>query len=412
MPEKAPGVRRLFYAVGPGEVVAHYRHWRTGDEGLGQTSRTFSGQFFQLCRQRGYQAYAISSFKKADIERDELIIAENRPKRRFGKGAFAYHVSQILYGLSIVHTAIRWRADYVLVDSGTTHWALLAILRLFNIPVGAVLHNVPWPQGRKPRDLARRIILRTDGWFWRRAANAVISVSPECERQVIELAGVFGGAALQCRAQFRRDDFDQISPPLPVSARPFRIVFAGRVERDKGVFDLIEIARRVDGKYPGQTLFDVCGGGSAFEELRTAVEAAGVGHILLLHGRLNRPDLLKIYSQSQVFIVPTKSTFCEGMPMVCAEAVLSGRPLITSPITNATDVLDGAILLAETDDPGSYAEKIGLLLENPQLYEQLRAACPRLREQFYETRNSLTAVIGEAVDSYAALRDAGATANP
>jgi glycosyltransferase involved in cell wall biosynthesis len=383
-------------------VVAHYRQWRTGDEGFGQTSRTYSGQFFALCRQRSYQGYAISSFDKADIERDDLIIAENRPKRHFGRGGIAYLASQILYGLSIVRTAIGWRANYVLVDSGTTYWAILAILRLFNIPVGAVLHNVPWPQGRKPRGLGRRIVLHTDGWFWRRAANAVISVSPECERQVIELAGVFGGAALQCRAQFRRSDFDQIAPPLPVSARPFRIVFAGRVERDKGVFDLIEIAKLVEKKYPGQTLFDVCGGGSALEELRSAVEAAGVGNLLHLHGRLNRPDLLRIYSQSQVFIVPTRSTFCEGMPMVCAEAVLSGRPAITSLIANAMDVLDGAILLAESDDPGSYAEKIGLLLDNPQLYEQLRAACPRLREQFYDTRNSLTAAIGQAVDLYAA----------
>jgi glycosyltransferase involved in cell wall biosynthesis len=160
----------------------------------------------------------------------------------------------------------------------------------------------------------------------------------------------------------------------------------------------VEIAKLVDNKYPGQALFDICGGGSALADLRELVKESGVDHIVQLHGKLNRPDLLKIYGRSHAFIVPTRSTFCEGMPMVCAEAILSGRPLIASAVTNATDVLDGAILLAETDSPHSYAERIGLLLEEPGLYDRLRAACPGLREQFYDPRNSLTEAIAGAID--------------
>jgi glycogen(starch) synthase len=399
MAECPTGERRLLYALGPGDVVASYRHWRTGDEGLSQTSRTFSGQFFELCRRRGYRGYAISSFTKAEIERDASIVIENRPKRLLGRG-IRYHASQSLYGLSIIFTAIRWRAHYVFVDSGTTHWAILALLRLANIRVGAVLHNVSWPAGHKPRKFARRVILRFEGWFWRRAANAVISVSPECERQVIELAGVFAGQAIQFRAQFRRSDFAAIDPPPAIGVGPFRIVFAGRVERDKGVLDLVEIARLIEAKHPGQTQFDVCGGGTALEELRKLVHATGVGHLVHIHGRLNRPDLLKIYARSHAFIVPTRSTFCEGMPMVCAEAVLSGRPLIAPPVTNAMDVLDGAILLTETDNPRSYAEKIGLLLEDPHRYKQLRAACPKLQAQFYDPDNSLTEAIAKVIDAH------------
>jgi glycogen synthase len=391
--------RRLLYALGPGDVVTNYRRWRTGDEGLGETSLTFSGQFFELCRRRGYRGYAISSFPKAEIESDTSIVAENRPKRFIGRG-IRFHISQLLYGISIIVTAIRWRADYVFVDSGTTHWAILAALRLVNIPVSAVLHNAPWPTGHKPKEFPRRVILRSDGWFWRHAASAVISVSPECERQVIELAGVFPGKAIQCRAQFRISDFAAIDPPPPIDVRPFRIVFAGRVERDKGVLDLVEIARIVEASYPGQTQFDVCGSGTALDELRELVDATGTGHLIHTYGRLNRTELLKVYARSHAFIVPTRSTFCEGMPMVCAEATLCGRPVIAPPVTNAMDVLGGALLLADTDDPRSYGEKIGLLLNDAPRYNQLCAACPEVREQFYNPDNSLTEAIAKVVDAH------------
>lgn len=35
---------RALYALGPSNIVASYGQWRTGDEGISQTSLTFSGQ--------------------------------------------------------------------------------------------------------------------------------------------------------------------------------------------------------------------------------------------------------------------------------------------------------------------------------------------------------------------------------
>lgn len=57
-------------------------------------------------------------------------------------------------------------------------------------------------------------------------------------------------------------------------------------------------------------------------------------------------------------IVPTRSTFTEGMAMVCAEAMPSGLPAITNPVTNADATMGSAILQARTDDPSSYAHEI------------------------------------------------------
>jgi glycosyltransferase involved in cell wall biosynthesis len=386
---------RVFYALGPGDAVTSYRHWKAGEDLLSETSRTFSGQFFDFCRQAGHSGYAISSFAKPEKLDDKWMIVENRPKRLSGNG-IQYHVSQALYAVSIMLAALRWRADVVLVDSGTTHWVLLTPLKLAGKRVVGVLHNVPWPAGHKPTGMVKRIILASDGWFWRYIADAVVSVSPECERQVYELAGGRKTVAIQCRAQFNRGDFASIPAATAIGSEPFRVVFAGRVERDKGALDIVEIARLLELECPGRVQFDVCGGGSAFEELVDSIRRQGLGHAVRVHGKLNRPALLKIYAASHAFIVPTRSDFPEGMAMVAIEGILCGRPVITSRVVPAAEVLREAVVIATADDPRSYADAIRLLSDDAACYERLRAACPALQEQFYDPGRSLAAAF-EAV---------------
>jgi hypothetical protein len=65
---------------------------------------------------------------------DGVIIVENRPKPfPDGRGAF-FHLSSACYGLWVVVRAALYRADLVIVDSGTTHWFVLSLLALFRIP--------------------------------------------------------------------------------------------------------------------------------------------------------------------------------------------------------------------------------------------------------------------------------------
>jgi hypothetical protein len=173
---------RLLYALGPGDVVGSYRHWRAGQDVLSQTSRTFSGQFFDFCKRRGHSAWAISYCTPAAKIVDGSLIVENRPKPAARDG-LSYHVSQLRYAVSIIASALRWRADAVIVDSGTTHWALLAPLKLAGIKVVGSLHNVIWPKGYKPSKPFKRLVLASDAWFWRHVADAVIAVSPEGEKR-------------------------------------------------------------------------------------------------------------------------------------------------------------------------------------------------------------------------------------
>lgn len=382
---------RLMYACGPGDVVTSYRHWKAGEELLSETSRTYTGQFFELCAKYEHAGYAVSSSGPPELLQDGAISVENRPKPGEGSG-IRHHLSQLRYAGSLMATALRWRADVVIVSSGTTHWAFLSPLKLCGISIVGALHNSPWPKGHKPSRWTRRAILATEAWFWRRIASAVVSVSPECERQIRELAGDGRLIAVQHRAQFRRVDFERVCPPPPITQSPLRVLFAGRIERSKGALDVLEMARTLEKERPGRVQFDICGDGPALPDLRAAISKEGI-HNVRTHGHLARPDLLKVYGESHVVVIPTRSDFSEGMPKVGAQAILCGRPVITSHLSNAEDVLPGALLLAAPDDPQSYVAAIRRLLDEPRLYESLCAACSPLQAQFYDPQHSLTAAL-------------------
>jgi glycogen(starch) synthase len=395
-----PNGPRVFYALGPGDVVDSYRKWNAGVDCVSETSVTFSGQFFDFCRANGVRAYAISSNPACEVLRDGAFIVENRPKVFADPHGLLFHLNQICYGLAIFLSALRFRADVVVADSGTTHWFVLSLFKLTRIRVVASLHNSYWACGFVPPGRVKQIIRGLDGWFWRRCADATLCVSPECQRQVETLAHSGNRPVFKFRCQFRPSDFASVPAPPAHDARPFRVLFAGRVEREKGVFDLLEIARCFKQEAPGQLQIEVCGGGDALDELTKEIAAQGLGDDILIRGKLKRPELLAAYGRSHVVIVPTRSTFCEGMPMVAAEAILTGRPVITSRLSNALDVLEGALVEAQPDDPASYVACLRKLMSDPAYYESCCQACPTVGRQFYDRDQGLAAAMERMMQSF------------
>ena len=144
-------------------------------------------------------------------------------------------------------------------------------------------------------------------------------------------------------------------------------------------------------------VFEVCGDGDALSELRQIVDDKNLGDIVVIRGRLERPELLQAYARAHAIIVPTRSDFCEGLPMVCAEAMLAGLPLITSRLSNAIPVLGPALIEADPENIESYVQAILQLAENRVLYEKLSVACPDLAGQFLDRSQSFSAAIDRLI---------------
>jgi len=386
---------RVLSAIGPGDVVKAHDDWRANVRTVSETSLTFSSQEFEAFQQLGVAFWAVSSHERAAMKVEGENRIENRPRGSASLAGLAYHIAQGRYAFSLLGSARAFGATHAIVDSGTTHWFLLSAFRLCGICVIPNLHNVQWPAGFPPTRAVHRMLRMLDRAFFASCIRLAIAVSAECARQVGWLSG--GRArCLEYRAQFGRDDFAALPRPV-LDEKVVRVVFAGRVERNKGVFDLLEMCKRLSSDAERRFEFEVCGSGSAFDELKAAVAASGVADRFLLHGKLVRPKLLEVYARAHLVVVPTRSDFCEGLPMVCAEAALAGRPVVTSRVSNALEALAGAVIEARVNDVDDYVRQIREVVRDRDRYAALVEGTTGAAEQFLDSRRGLQAVLEDCL---------------
>jgi glycosyltransferase involved in cell wall biosynthesis len=101
--------------------------------------------------------------------------------------------------------------------------------------------------------------------------------------------------------------------------------------------------------------------------------------------------LLDLLGNAQVVVVPTRSEFPEGLNQVVIEAVLSRRPVVTSKVCPAMELVSEAVVEAEADNVESYSAAIGQLIDNHELFAEKASAADGLREQFFDPKQGWAA---------------------
>jgi glycogen synthase len=388
---------RLLHAYnGPANIIGTYERWKNHEPDPTVASITSTEEILDYCQEVGAEMYMISTHPEKKLVRDGAFTLEHRPKPLRNAGGIGYHLSKILYGLSLLVTAVRFRTDIAIIVSTCTHPFVLLLFRFFGIKVIPELHCVLWPAGFPPKRF--RFIRWLNKWFWRYGANAALCVSPECVRQVKQLTINSHVPLLQFRFQFRKEYFQQFPEPPPHEQRPFGIIFTGRIEKYKGVFDILDMAERLEQKYSKQFCWTICGQGSALDKLRKSVQQRNLAHIVKLLGWITPEQFPDVYARSHVAIVPTTSQFVEGLAKAAVEPVLAGRPVITSSVVPALEILRPACLEAVTDDIDSYVRVIEQIAQDKQLYEQKRAACLEVTHPFFDRSQSINAALRKSIE--------------
>jgi glycosyltransferase involved in cell wall biosynthesis len=159
--------------------------------------------------------------------------------------------------------------------------------------------------------------------------------------------------------------------PAATPAEPhdgFRLLFAGRLEREKGLDVLLEAWRRAALDPPAELV--IAGAGP----LRP--EGAGVRAL----GPLPREQLPALYAGADALVLPSvrTATFLEPWGLVVNEAMQNGTPAIVSDEVGAAAgglVVDGRNgLVVPAGDSGALAGAIAALARDPALGERLGAA--------------------------------------
>jgi len=200
----------------------------------------------------------------------------------------------------------------------------------------------------------------------------------------------------QVRAQYFPEVFAKIAPP-PTVAGELHCFFAGRLDRGRGVFDLIEIAIRLQAERPGEFHFELAGVGSASEEVQRRIAELGLQESFRLLGQLDMDGMAAAYGRSQVVVVPTNSHFAEGMNRVCIEAILAHRPVVSSPACPATEVLADAVAAVPVGDIDAYCKALKMLKDDPEHYRRLSVATEKYVAPFYDRSKGYRACLHRAI---------------
>lgn len=383
----------ILYCEGPGDIVAAYMSWKQGRGHSSETSLTFSGQVFEFCRLQCRSLCAISYCARSETIVDPGYVVMNLPRWRINVPKIGYDFSLFLYTLRLLLLALRIRPKVILVASGVTGWHVCSLLRLSGARLVPVLHNTLWPEGWRPSGPIACLRRWTYSFFWKRCVSLTLVVSLAARRQVEEVLHGLSRPILLFRPSFPAAAFREPPPPKDFNDRPFRVMFAGRIEEDKGVFDLLAIAQELQATSEGSFEFTICGDGSALAALRQQIDHLGLQGLVKVYGRLDRADLVARYLESHVVIVPTRTSFAEGYALVVAEAILMLRPVVTCSVVPAAEMLSAAVILASPNDVLSYVSCIEALSMNAEMYLQLVENARRLRPEILDNSASFLAIL-------------------
>lgn len=145
------------------------------------------------------------------------------------------------------------------------------------------------------------------------------------------------------------------------------LLFLGRIEKNKGVNELIEALKRLKNDF--QFRFILCGSGTL---LHYFIEECNknLGNDFEYKGVVSGEEKNTIIKQSDVFILPS---YFEGLPMSLLETMASGVVPIVTNVGSMKQIIKHMVngLHIEKQNSNDLYEKLKYILSNPYQYQKL-----------------------------------------
>jgi glycosyltransferase involved in cell wall biosynthesis len=173
---------------------------------------------------------------------------------------------------------------------------------------------------------------------------------------------------------------------------PHLVLFAGRLEVEKGPLDAVAAMRQLAADRPGVHGV-VVGSGRLATRVRDA--AAATGGVVEVRGAVSDDELRRLYASATLLLVP--STY-EGLGLVALEAMAAGAAVVAYDVTGLRDAVGDAGVLVEPGDAASLAAAARTLLDDGARRAELVA---RARERVI-ARHSWATCAARVEDAYRA----------
>lgn len=313
-----------------------------------------------------------------------IAAAEDPPAFDFSDDMMAWTLAM---GHSMIRAGLRirsrdgeaWRPDVVHAHDWLVAHPAIALAEFFDVPLVATVHATEagrhsgWVSGTINRQV------HSVEWWLARESDALITCSASMHDEVTRL---FGPELAEIHTIHNGIDITTWPyAPRRVGGGPPTLLYAGRLEYEKGIQDLIAALPRIRRTHPGTTL-TIAGDGTQEAWLRELTRRHRVSRAVAFAGPVGHDGLITLMQACEAIVLPSRY---EPFGIVALEAAATGAPLVTSTAGGlgeaVTDGLTGSSF--RPGDIAGLATAVRAVLDDPAAAQRrARNARDRLTEEF------------------------------
>lgn len=255
-----------------------------------------------------------------------IAAAEDAPDFDFGVDMMAWTLAMghSFIRAALAHLGPDWKPDVVHAHDWLVAHPSIALADFFNVPLVATLHATEagrhsgWVAGHVNRQV------HSVEWWLANSADALITCSSSMRDEV---SALFGTDLPPITVIHNGIDLTAWSfADRPASAGPPELLFAGRLEYEKGIQDLLAAMPAIREAHPGTTL-TIAGEGTQLDWLTGLIDEHDLADAVTFAGKQDHDGLVALMQRCAAIVLPSRY---EPFGIVALEAAASGIPLVTS----------------------------------------------------------------------------------
>lgn len=283
--------------------------------------------------------------------------------------------------LALLRTLRRERVEAVRADDALVTGLPAAFAsRLLRIPfyiflAGSIEETAAAKLGDPRSSGAPQRVVRWLEGHVLRSADGVLAVN----RALASRARNRGATLVETTTSFV--DAERFSGRDPASTAdrgsgPLEIRFVGRLEREKGILDLLDAFSRVVRPESGGPRLEYVGGGSRHQELGAEIARRSLGTAVSVRGPIAHDEIPRLLASTDILVLPS---YTEGSPVVVFEAMLMGVPVVATRVGSLPDLFrDGEdIVFVEVGSPEAIGAGLQRLIDDADLRRRIGEAGAR-----------------------------------
>ena len=319
----------------------------------------------------------------------------------------------LAFNIALIHRALGELLDeppdVLHAHDWLVAYAGVVLKDLASLPLVSTIHATEHGRhgGRIPGP-TQRFVHRAEEWLVAESER-VIACSAFMRREVAAALGADDDRLDQIPNQV---DLSPFSPPAPSvratlwpEGRPL-MLFAGRLEYEKGVQTALEAMAEIERRCPGVGLI-VAGDGTYRPPLEARAKELGIEDLVRFVGFVDEVRLRSLYRSVDLAIVPS---LYEPFGLVALEAMASETPVVVADTGGLREFVDHEVsgLRFQPGDPLALADAATRVLRDPALGERLA----REARSALEARGSWTTAAVRTAETYRRAVEGAAEAGP